>query len=202
MGVSRMVKLKGHMFFIWLIWLIFQTAALLSSCPNDWIESRDDKDLCYFLTDKSITWEFLGEEFSPKLCARLNASMVKIKTEEKMSEVKKILPHSVHRIWLGSRQEAGATEPDLGWRWADGSPVNISLFNDNGPDNAYYGPNHKEDCLQLAPPIDPPKEPLPYNQWNYGRPTGFNDCSCSASASYCDSRVLCQMTKFQECDAM
>ena len=28
--VSRMVKLKGHMFFIWLFWLIFQTAALLS----------------------------------------------------------------------------------------------------------------------------------------------------------------------------
>ena len=28
--LSRRVKLKGHMFFIWLIWLIFQTAALLS----------------------------------------------------------------------------------------------------------------------------------------------------------------------------
>merc|ERR1712142_1101181 len=105
--VSRMVKLKGHMFFIWLFWLIFQTAALLSSCPNDWIESRDDKDFCYFLTDKSIAWEFLHEEFVPKLCARLNASMVTIKTEEKMSEVKKILPHSVHHIWLGSRQGAG-----------------------------------------------------------------------------------------------
>merc|ERR1712025_805219 len=104
MGIlSKMVKLKGHMFFIW---LIFQTAALLSlgSCPNGWIESKDNKDLCYFLTDKSITWEFLGEEFVPKLCARLNASMVTIKTEEKMSEVKKILPSRANHVWLGSRQ--------------------------------------------------------------------------------------------------
>merc|ERR1711936_515192 len=186
MGIlSRMVKLKGHMFFIWLIWLIFQTAALLSSCPNGWIESKDNKDLCYFLTDKSITWEFLDEEFVPKLCARLNASMVTIKTEEKMSEVKKILPSNANHIWLGSRQEAGAIEPDLGWSWADGSPVNMSWFNDNQPNNY-----NKEDCLQLGPP-----EP-------WLRPTGFNDCSCSASASHCASRVLCQMTKFQECVAM
>merc|ERR1712183_52456 len=122
MGIlSRMVKLKGDTFFILLILLIFQTAALLSSCPNDWTESKDNKDLCYFLTDKSITWEFLDEEFVPKLCARLNASMVAIKTEEKMSEVKKILPRSAgwNNIWLGSRQKADAQGPALGWLWAD-----------------------------------------------------------------------------------
>ena len=41
--------------------LVIYCCLCVGSCPIDWIESEDNKDLCYYLTDKTLTWEFLDE---------------------------------------------------------------------------------------------------------------------------------------------
>ena len=57
--LKNMLVLRNSCTDIYL--LVIYCCLCVGSCPNDWIESRVDKDLCYFLTDKSIAWEFLDE---------------------------------------------------------------------------------------------------------------------------------------------
>lgn len=61
-----------------------------------------------------------------------------------------ITDSSVYRAWIGLHQPPGSVEPNGGWVWTSGEPVNYTNWQTTtGEPNNYYGPSNPEDWVQI-----------------------------------------------------
>ena len=111
--------------------------------------------------------------FAKAYCEHLNASLVLVNTEDKLTELWEALHEELISIgaknpWVSSRQKEGSPEPDQGWTWTDGSPVNMDWFSYGEPNDTV-----DENCLEI-----------------YLQDSRFNDKNCNIPRP-----ILCETKK-------
>ncbi|XP_056440758.1 LOW QUALITY PROTEIN: C-type lectin domain family 4 member G-like [Gadus chalcogrammus] len=90
---------------------------------------------CYFLSAENKSWMA-----SRKDCQDKEADLVIIHSEEEQNFIN--IFGWVRSVWIGLHDMESESE----WKWVDGSPMNLSLWNPGEPNNDW-----NEDCAELMP---------------------------------------------------
>ncbi|XP_051259628.1 CD209 antigen-like protein E [Dicentrarchus labrax] len=132
---------------------------LVKTCPEGW---KMFNNTCYLLSNESGTWDKARED-----CRNRGADLVVINSDEEETLLSKFIPY---RAWIGltDREEEGT------WKWIDGTPLTLTYWARNQPDNG--GGSSKwgeEDCAHISTED--------FNHWN--------DRSCEDSVQW-----ICEKT--------
>ncbi|KAM7380146.1 hypothetical protein PAMP_003459 [Pampus punctatissimus] len=125
------------------------------TCPTGW---RMFSCTCYFISNTTDSWEKGRQD-----CRDRGGDLVVIDSPEEQEFLNKIAKNA----WIGLSDK----EKEGTWKWTDGTPLTLTYWRTNQPDNGGGDPQWgEEDCAHMTPT----------NEWN--------DLSCDASL-----RWICRM---------
>ncbi|XP_034003321.1 CD209 antigen-like protein E isoform X2 [Trematomus bernacchii] len=119
---------------------------LKKMCPEGW---RKFGSSCYLFSTEKASWEQSRQD-----CTARGADLVIVDSEEEQGFITSMTKKSTW-IGLSDREEEGT------WKWVDGSPLNLTLWEETQPDNgaerthcAYISPSawwNDQSCEDLLP---------------------------------------------------
>ncbi|XP_044073432.1 CD209 antigen-like protein E [Siniperca chuatsi] len=129
------------------------------TCPAGWTMFSY---ACYFLSDESGSWD-KGREY----CRGKGADLVVITSTE---EQRFLLGLTKKPSWIGLNDR----DVEGTWKWIDGTPLNLTYWHNNQPDNG--GGSQKwgeEDCAHIR------------TEWS----NHWNDLSCNAALQWICEKI-------------
>ncbi|XP_048198301.1 C-type lectin domain family 17, member A isoform X2 [Perognathus longimembris pacificus] len=126
------------------------------TCPDGWLPFEDK---CYYFSSTTATWDEARQ-----FCQESYAHLVIINSFAEQNFISKL--HGSPRVyWLGLTDKDQEGE----WRWLDGTPVTLSFWDPQEPNNSY-----EEDCASM----------------NKGG--SWNDLSCAKTTYWiCERKCSC-----------
>uniref|UniRef100_A0A3P9CY12 Mannose receptor, C type 1b n=1 Tax=Maylandia zebra TaxID=106582 RepID=A0A3P9CY12_9CICH len=104
------------------------------NCTDGWIKMQS-RGICYKASEKRKTW-YEARDY----CRAIGGDLVSIHSSADL------LPRQFswhNQYWIG----LSAPDPDTGYVWSDGSPVNFQEWSDGEPNNE----NNAESCAEMKP---------------------------------------------------
>ncbi|XP_071338318.1 CD209 antigen-like protein E [Trachinotus anak] len=130
------------------------------TCPTGW---RMFSCTCYFFSTESGSWEKGRED-----CRAKGADLVVIDSPEQRTFLAGLISKPT---WIGltDREEEGI------WKWVDGTPLKLTYWEKNQPDNGGGDPQYgEEDCAHIRTLED----------------TNWNDLSCDSSLQWICEKMI------------
>ncbi|XP_071264063.1 CD209 antigen-like protein C isoform X2 [Salvelinus alpinus] len=142
-------------------YLMTKFSNLKQTCPEGWQQFNSS---WYFLSTETKTWEESRED-----CLERGADLVIIN-----SDMEQFLIGLNKGAWIGLTDSVSEGT----WRWVDGTPLTISYWHSQQPDNGRDDPkNGEEDCVELNTETWPPAK-------------AWNDQSCLDNRHWICEKVV------------
>ncbi|XP_028992577.2 CD209 antigen-like protein C isoform X1 [Betta splendens] len=104
-------------------------------CPAGWKKFGCS---CYHVSSQSGSWTKGREE-----CRKSGADLVVVDSAEEQTFLTKL---TKQESWIGLSD----SDKEGTWKWVDGSPLTVTFWNSNQPDNGNGDPRHgEEDCVHI-----------------------------------------------------
>ncbi|KAM9398933.1 C-type lectin domain family 17, member A-like isoform 4-T4 [Salvelinus alpinus] len=142
-------------------YLMTRFSNLKQTCPEGWQQFNSS---WYFLSTETKTWEESRED-----CLERGADLVIIN-----SDMEQFLIGLNKGAWIGLTDSVSEGT----WRWVDSTPLTISYWHSQQPDNGRDDPkNGEEDCVELNTETWPPAK-------------AWNDQSCLDNRHWICEKVV------------